>query len=117
MAEHDLITDALTSQIQMVVNRTALEFLISGVVLGGLICYITILHIIRCTCIKCVQMQKTRKWRLKEMEAVSMTEDKVDSDHMGLNTDHLTLHPTPTTNIYRYEDYNCKPHTIKVATV
>ena len=116
-SEHDHITEALGVQTQVQVDRSTFDFMISGVVLGCTICYITLLHIIRCTCIKCVQMRRTRKWRLKEMEVVTMTDDKMDGDHVGLNADHMTLHAPPTTNIYRYEDYNCKPNSIKVATV
>ena len=117
VAEHGRIIEALDQLADHQVVRATYEFLISGLALGGLVSYVTLLHIIRCTCIKCMQTRASRKWRLKEMEAVAMTEDKMDGDHVGLNADHVILQAPPTTNIYRYEDYNCKPNTIKVATV
>ena len=104
VTENSLLLDAVTGQLQGDVDKAAFEFLFSGIILGTLICYVTLLHIVRCTCIKCIQARTARRWRLKEAE---IEEDKMD---------HMTLHHQ--TKMVKYEEYNnFKPNAIKVATV
>lgn len=140
IGEHNLILEALQTRLTTCRDDAIFNFLFSGIVFGAAVCYVVILQIIRCTCIKCTQMRKTRKWRLKEIETAAAADDKFDcGDHIALNANSNTqmaafAHQTTTfststfdtfgttstlgsTKILRYEDYNCKPPHIKVATV
>ena len=103
--EHQRLNEAIAMRMHAEVDQSAFHFILSGVVLGALGSYFLLLHILRCTFIRCVQSRSTRKWEPKD---TVIEEEKLDSLTMSMET-----------NMIKYEEYNCKPNAIhvKVATV
>ena len=103
--ENHRLKEEMLDRMSVQVDKTAFDFVLSGVVLGIIACYFSVLHVLRCTFVKCVQSRSARKWEPKDSV---LEEDRMDS---------LTLE----TKMIKYEEYNCKPHNshikIKVATV
>ncbi len=101
--ENQRLTEAILGRLRTEVDHNAFNFVLSGVILGVFASYFTLLHVLRCAFIKCVQSRSALKWEPKDSV---IEEDKLDS---------LTL----DSKMIKYEEYNCKSNSIhvKVATV
>jgi hypothetical protein len=117
----------LRQSLRAELSSAAVEFIVSGVISGAIVVYISIVHVIRCTCIKCSQTRARRRWRPKDSCALEPTLDETEL-HMtkcdGMNS-MRTLPPQtkvvtfeePEYTYKTYEDYNGKSNSIRVATV
>lgn len=124
--EHQRIKSQILSILQAQVDSASLHFFLSGIILGVIASYVTVLHILRCSFIKCVQARSTVKWEPKnnmmedhdkQRESVSLHETKM------VNYDEYTQVNTMNTHTANHIDHhhhhNHSPHSIqfKVATV
>ena len=108
IVENNLILTSMNEILNSEAEQAVFNLILSCIILGTIVSYMGVLHLVRCSCIKCVQWRKGHKWKLQETDA---EEEKLD--HMALQQ---------TSKMIQYEEYNCKPnscHTlhVKVATV
>lgn len=120
------VLEGLTNCLQRDIDAASFEFVLSGIVTGGIVVYVTIVHILRCTCIKCAQARASRRWRPKDTCQMEPGACALDETEMKCDITR-TLHPHPQTKVvtfeepeytYKtYEEFNGKPNSIRVATV
>ncbi|ELU05106.1 hypothetical protein CAPTEDRAFT_216159 [Capitella teleta] len=122
--ELSVVQDALTRALHSDLHDAAFEFILGGVVTGALIVYVTIVHIIRCTCVKCAQTRAQRRWRptdARSMEPsacpLDETELKCDITRTMHSQTKVVTFEEPEYTYKTYEDYNGKSNSIRVATV
>ena len=117
--EHQRLKTEILSVLQAQADNSSLHFFISGIVLGVIASYVTILHILRCSLIKCVQSRSTVKWEPKNnlTEGETQRGEDVLMETKMINYDEYTQVNTMNTHTENHNRH--KPHSIqfKVATV
>ncbi len=113
--ENQRLNDEVLSILQSNIDHSSFHFFLSGIVLGTVASYVTILHILRCSFIKCVQSRSTVKWEPKN----SIIEDHDKVDNITMETKMMNYDEYTHVNTLNTHTANHKPHSIqfKVATV
>ena len=120
--EHVKVTTEVLRILQTQVDNASFEFFLSGIILGVIASYVTILHILRCSFIKCVQSRSTLKWEPKNNIIEDEKQESVAMETKMINYDEYTqvnTMNTHTANHHQHHHQHHKPHSIqfKVATV
>ena len=127
--EHGMLKEQILSILQAQVDNASLHFFVSGIVLGIIASYVTILHILRCSFIKCVQARSTVKWEPKNNIIEDEKQENVALETKMINYDEYTQVNTMNTHTANHHSHHHlhhephhqhhKPHSIqfKVATV
>ncbi len=128
--EHQRLKSQILSILQTQVDNASLQFFLSGIMLGVIASYVTLLHILRCSCIKCIQARSTVKWEPKnniiddEKQDVSMETKMINYDeYTQVNT--MNTHTANHLHHHHHQEprtqhhHHSSPHSIqfKVATV
>ena len=109
--ENEMVLTAINSLLQRDSNKALFDLMFSALVFTLILCYVVVIHLCRCVCIKCHQARRQKKWRQRKQAELIAEEDKMIQDHLALQQ---------TSTMIKFDDFNCKgPNSIhvKVATV